>query len=161
MPSQPGELAAQLLDTLEAAVVREVEKPWGFEQIIDCGAFLLKVIFVDEGQRTSLQHHEVKEEVQIVSDAEQDGGMYLYTGAAEPEHHGEGEIVRVPPGVIHRTVGPCVLIEITTPENDDVIRHADDYDRVTSVVTPDDDTHRTKSGERQAYEKPTLTRGDG
>lgn len=126
--------AADLLDLLEHATVRQVDKPWGHEVIINAGEFLLKLITVYDGHRTSLQHHEVKEEVQfIVANTTDrcgpDGIMY---GGVDiqglPRLVGSAPI-RVKPGTIHRSVGPLMLIEVTTPENDDVVRHEDDYGR--------------------------------
>lgn len=148
----PG-IVKLLLDAMQSAIHTQVEKPWGGEDIWDCGQFILKVIFVDEGQQTSLQHHEIKDEVQFIADVEDDGGV-LVREADGYRHYVASEIVRITPGTIHRTVGPCTLIEVTTPENDDVIRHEDDYNRVEIEITPD------TTAFKKAYEKPTLTQGE-
>lgn len=143
MPSPRADFTQQLLNVLQAASIRKVDKPWGTEVIVDAGAFLLKLVEVREGARTSLQHHERKDEVQMILFTDSGSGVAVW-----PVVHGEREVVRVPPGRVHRTIGPCVLLEVTTPENDDVVRHEDDYDRVTPVVPSDDSTHFAKSPRR-------------
>lgn len=137
MPSSPGsignaaQLAELLITALDHGTLSIVHKPWGHELIIETGAFLLKVIEVDDGKRTSLQHHEVKDEVQWVLGAEKIGGVHVQEDDGW-HHYGLGDHVRVRPGTIHRTVGPCLLVEVTTLHNDDVIRHEDDYGRASS-----------------------------
>ena len=44
-----------------------------------------------------------------------------------------GYFRRIPPGEIHRFAAPstgCVLMEVSSPELDDVVRLEDDYGRV-------------------------------
>lgn len=125
-------LVTRLLDQLADARVVHVIKPWGAEDVLvlPCGA-LLKVIRVDAGQATSVQYHERKREVIAVIGAYDDGGVHRFEagpgrGAAIV---GEGEIVRVEPHVVHRSVGPAVLVELTTADNADVVRLVDKYGR--------------------------------
>ena len=122
MPS----LGTDIIDQLAAAKTYRVEKPWGEEVIIEAQDFILKLITVREHQRTSLQHHEIKREVTVVVSGR--GGVrgeeLALSGIVRPSMP-----VVVEPGTIHRTVGPCLMIEVTTPENWDVVRHEDDYGR--------------------------------
>lgn len=123
---QSSTLLTELFDLLEGATVTRVEKPWGGEVIVDTGVFLLKLITVDAGSRTSLQLHERKEEVIVV--AEGDGGVMTASGD-DTIDIGVGSVTRIKPGTVHRTVGPVRLIELTSMDNEDVVRLADDYGR--------------------------------
>lgn len=149
-PSSPANAAAIVLQLLENGSSRVVKKPWGSEFIVTTDAFLLKYIEVNDGHQTSLQHHEIKDEVQYILTAEEPtpgrgSGIYVrLQDGDEPvawQRFGAGEHVRVQPGWLHRTCGPCTLIEVTTLHNDDVIRHEDDYDRTTPIkMQPIDET---------------------
>ena len=120
--------ARELIDEISHGHVRRIDKPWGGEVIIECPTFLLKLITVEDGKRTSLQHHTFKTEVMVV--AHGDGGVEMHIDDDTILYDSTDDPVIMYPGVIHRTVGPCQLIEITTLENEDVIRHDDDYGRV-------------------------------
>jgi mannose-6-phosphate isomerase-like protein (cupin superfamily) len=91
----------------------------------------LKRIHVKKGFRASLQYHERKSE-----------SLYLLSGLVKIEIGDDqhalavdemrpGEIVDVPIGKVHRVtaVEDSVLIEVSTPELDDVVRVEDDYGR--------------------------------
>ena len=118
-------LAADLMDALEHAHVDYVEKPWGWEMVVrlDPGT-LLKVIHVCGQERTSLQRHELKEEVIMVLDGE--GGPKDQNGECLAHR---GQATRIVPGQVHRSVGSCVLLEVSTNYPEDVIRIHDDYRR--------------------------------
>jgi mannose-6-phosphate isomerase len=115
--------AVELIDALEASEVSIVHKPWGSEVMIRNDEFILKFIRVRHGHRTSLQRHEVKEELIFIIDGE---GTVAGTGEL---HERPSPALRIRPGTIHRAVGPIHMIEVTTPENDDVVRLEDDYER--------------------------------
>jgi mannose-6-phosphate isomerase-like protein (cupin superfamily) len=112
---------------------RRVEKPWGWELIWAhtedyCG----KVLFVASGESLSLQYHEVKDE-----------SWYVQQGRAELElatigeegrqvlEIGAGDCFRFRPGTIHRVraVEDTLVLEVSTPQLDDVVRLDDDYGR--------------------------------
>jgi mannose-6-phosphate isomerase-like protein (cupin superfamily) len=117
-----------MLDLFEHATYEHVSKPWGQEWIITAGDLIFKVIGVDEGMKTSLQHHEQKDEVIFVLEDEytspSDGFIAYGSGVTKP-----GEHVRIRPNTIHRTFGSVLLFEVSTNHPDDVVRHADDYGR--------------------------------
>jgi mannose-6-phosphate isomerase-like protein (cupin superfamily) len=125
--SQRDDFAKQIISLLEHGSLSIVHCPWGHELVIETDAFLLKLIDVDDGQQTSLQRHDIKDEVQYVVGGE--GGVFIKhdDGFAEMIHLGEH--VRVRPGTVHRTIGPVTLIEVTTLHDDDIIRLEDDYGR--------------------------------
>jgi mannose-6-phosphate isomerase-like protein (cupin superfamily) len=125
---------AQLFRALLNGSVRRVDKPWGREFIISTDDFLLKVIEVFAGQRTSLQHHNEKTEIHWLLE----GTGELYKRELDPDelirYETEAEMrpspgLLVHPGEVHRAIGPLLILEISTNHPDDVVRHEDDYSR--------------------------------
>lgn len=111
---------------------RRVEKPWGHEQIWAltdryCG----KILVIESGRRLSLQLHRVKDEwIHVLSGRlrltlEGDDGSDAITEL------GPGEGAHVPAGRRHRyeAIERAELIEVSTPELDDVVRLQDDFGR--------------------------------
>ncbi len=112
--------------------VRKVDKPWGYELIFaHTEQYAGKILHVDAGEALSLQYHEEKDET-----------LYLLYGEYELTLEVEGELVtrtvnegeafRVQPETRHRMVaGPtgCDIIEVSTPELEDVVRLEDRYGR--------------------------------
>jgi|SRR6185436_2808490 len=127
--------AADLFAVLGAASATRVDKPWGWEVHLTTDEFILKVITVLDGHRTSLQRHEEKVEEIYVLDGT--GGVAFYvlfvTGDGDRYQHvmtvRQGDSVRVEPGTIHRSIGPVTLLEVTTHPDTDVVRLEDDYAR--------------------------------
>lgn len=112
--------------------MRRIEKPWGHELIwAETSRYVGKTLFIRAGCRLSLQYHRVKDESLLVQAGalmvllEQDDGA-LVRHALEP-----GDTLHVPPGRRHRfeALTDCELIEVSTPELDDVVRVSDDYGR--------------------------------
>lgn len=127
---------ASLFGALLGGQVTRVDKPWGREFIVATDEFLLKVIEVFAGQRTSLQHHNEKTEIHWLMDGT--GELYLdKPNWTEDElHEYENTAERRPsagllvqPGEVHRAIGPLLILEISTNHPDDVVRHNDDYGR--------------------------------
>ena len=111
---------------------RRVEKPWGHELIwVHTDRYVGKVLHIETGKRLSLQYHEVKDETIFVMS----GRLLLHLendqGVVEQQELGPGESRRVPVGRTHRfeAIETCDLIEVSTPELDDVVRVEDDYGR--------------------------------
>lgn len=113
-----------------------VDKPWGSEKWwAHTDKYVGKVLYIKKGYSLSLQHHEVKDEtIMILS-----GKMLLKVGSTvqealtnPPIEMIRGDVYHIPPGTIHRMIAieDTEVIEISTPEVDDVIRHQDDYGRV-------------------------------
>lgn len=111
---------------------RRVPKPWGGELIWAltdryCG----KILVIETGRRLSLQRHERKDEwVHVLA-----GRLRLYleddAGEVVASELGPGDGAHVPTGRIHRyeAIERCELIEVSTPEIDDVVRLEDDFGR--------------------------------
>jgi len=111
---------------------RRVDKPWGHELIwAHTERYVGKLLVIETGKRLSLQRHEVKDESILV----RAGRLRLYLedeGGVVREHElGPGDHRRIPTGRIHRfeAIERCELIEVSTPELEDVIRIEDDFGR--------------------------------
>lgn len=109
-----------------------LDKPWGWElwwTVTD--RYVGKVIFINAGQRLSLQYHNEKDESVFVIEGEM--LLHLEDGAGKLQSIplGPGDYRRVPAGKRHRfeAVTDTRLIEVSTPELDDVVRLDDDFGR--------------------------------
>jgi mannose-6-phosphate isomerase len=116
----------------EPAAPRRVDKPWGHELIwVLTDRYCGKVIVIESGRRLSLQYHERKDEsVYVIS-----GRLRLHLedsdGTMTIRELGPGDSARVPVGRRHRfeAAERVELIEVSTPELDDVVRVEDDFGR--------------------------------
>jgi mannose-6-phosphate isomerase len=111
---------------------RVVEKPWGHELIwAHTDRYVGKILHVKAGERLSLQYHRQKDET-----------IMLLSGKLLFEHYEEGETPRtvelkarepfhIRPGLRHRMIAveDCDIVEVSTPELDDVVRLEDKYGR--------------------------------
>ena len=113
--------------------VRRVEKPWGHELIWALSdAYCGKLLFVKAGGALSLQFHNEKDESWLV----QSGKVKLELGeAGQSVLHEEvisaGAAFRYRPGTVHRVtaIEDTTILEVSTPELDDVVRLEDRYGR--------------------------------
>jgi mannose-6-phosphate isomerase len=112
---------------------RRVDKPWGHELIWALAeGYCGKVLFVRAGQSLSLQFHREKDE-----------SWYVHSGRAELQVGAVGEAVlktevivagaalRLRPGTVHRVTAleDTTILEVSTPQLDDVVRLEDAYGR--------------------------------
>jgi mannose-6-phosphate isomerase len=118
--------------TVGDGIGRRVEKPWGHELIwAHTDRYVGKILVIETGKRLSLQRHEVKDESILVLS----GRLRLYLedddGTVRVEELGAGASRRVTTGRIHRyeSIERCELVEVSTPELDDVVRLEDDFGR--------------------------------
>lgn len=109
-----------------------VDKPWGHELIwAHADRYVGKILHVREGHLLSLQYHEQKDETLHLLR----GRMKFLVGtdpdALEEELVEEGWSYRITPGTIHRmeAVTDVDILEVSTPELDDVVRLEDRYGR--------------------------------
>ena len=110
-----------------------VEKPWGYEiRWAMNDKYIGKLLRIEAGQKLSRQYHIEKDETIYVLD----GILVLEIGpksnVIKVIMH-PGSYRRIEPGTIHRFAAPsegCTLIEVSTPEIDDVVRLEDDYGRI-------------------------------
>jgi mannose-6-phosphate isomerase len=111
---------------------RRVEKPWGWELVwAETEHYAGKLLFVRAGEALSLQLHEVKEESWLV----QEGRARLELGAREGDLEeleiAPGDAFHLRPGTLHRltAIEDTLVVEVSTPHLDDVVRLGDRYGR--------------------------------
>jgi mannose-6-phosphate isomerase-like protein (cupin superfamily) len=110
-----------------------VEKPWGHELVWAIAEqYAGKLLSVNAGHELSLQFHREKDE-----------SWYLLEGRAELEFAAPGEkaiaseivtpgaAFRIRPGTVHRlrALEDTVVLEVSTPHLDDIVRLEDEYGR--------------------------------
>lgn len=111
---------------------RRVEKPWGYELIwAETEQYVGKLLYVRAGHALSLQYHEVKDESWLVHE----GRALLELGAPGGDlsavEIGPGDAFRYRPGTVHRisALDDTLILEVSTPHLDDVVRLDDRYGR--------------------------------
>jgi mannose-6-phosphate isomerase len=112
---------------------RKVEKPWGHELIwAEAEQYVGKVLFVKAGESLSLQFHREKDESWLVHA----GRAKVELGSAgdavlREEVVGPGAAFRFRPGTVHRVTAleDTTILEVSTPQLDDVVRLEDRYGR--------------------------------
>lgn len=111
--------------------MRTVPKPWGKEIIFaENERYAGKILHLEAGHCLSLQYHERKDETIFVLEGEMqltvdvDGELRELTLRAGDSH-------RILPRVRHRMRAerPCRILEVSSPELDDVVRLEDAYGR--------------------------------
>ncbi len=111
-----------------------VEKPWGYELIwAQTDRYVGKVLHVNKGEALSYQYHRVKDETIRLLNGAMD--MDLETnGVRSKVSLKPGDCLHIVPGVKHRMVAveDCDVLEVSTPELDDVVRLEDRYGRAVS-----------------------------
>ena len=111
---------------------RRVDKPWGWELIWAlseqyCG----KVLYVKAGESLSLQYHEVKDESWYVQEGRAALELGEGGGALETVEITAGDCFRFRPHTVHRVTAleDIMVLEVSTPHLDDVVRLEDAYGR--------------------------------
>ena len=108
-----------------------INKPWGYEEVFaNTEKYIGKILFIKDGHRLSRQFHDQKDE-----------SITVLSGVITVEFGEKGDdklimepgySTRINPGTIHRfcaNMGDVKLLEVSTPEMNDVIRLEDDYGR--------------------------------
>jgi len=114
-------------------VVR-VPKPWGHETIwAHAERYVGKILHINAGHELSVQYHNKKDEtVHLLS------GEIVYRvqknandDALDDVQLKVGESFRITPGTVHQMVAvtDCDVLEVSTPEVDDIVRLSDKYGR--------------------------------
>lgn len=129
-------MSPNLLDLDRFAVeVKRVDKPWGYELVFAateryCG----KLIFVKAGEQLSLQFHRAKDETIYVHSGRAEFQIGNPGGPLDIEVVGPGRAFHLAPGTVHRirALEDTLLLEVSTPELEDVVRLEDRYGRADS-----------------------------
>jgi mannose-6-phosphate isomerase len=113
---------------------KRVDKPWGYEiWWARTERYVGKILHVRKGESLSLQYHNVKDETIMI----QSGLLLFQTRPAGAEGELEkvemkpGDVFHITPGTLHRMTAleDCDILEVSTPELDDVVRLEDRYGR--------------------------------
>lgn len=111
---------------------RRVDKPWGHEVWwAHTDKYAGKLLIVDAGHKLSVQLHNKKDETSYLLS----GRMKVWQGPSADEMVertlGPGASWRNEPGVVHtiEAVEDSTVLEVSTPELDDVVRLSDRYGR--------------------------------
>jgi mannose-6-phosphate isomerase len=115
-----------------AVTPRRVEKPWGWELVwAEAEDYVGKLLFVRAGQALSLQYHEVKDEAWLVQKGRASLELGRVGGELEAVEISEGDAFRYRPGTVHRVtaIEDLLIVEVSTPHLDDVVRLEDRYGR--------------------------------
>ena len=109
-----------------------IEKPWGHEKVwANNENYAAKFLHINAGSKLSLQYHVKKQETIYVLE----GKLYLHYGSKDRQEvkvMSPGETFHIKPRMVHRFEArdvPIVLVEVSTPELDDIVRLEDDYGR--------------------------------
>jgi mannose-6-phosphate isomerase len=111
---------------------KKVEKPWGYELVwARTPLYGGKVLHIEAGRRLSLQYHRVKDETiyvasgKILLQIDGEDGVLLSLEMTPGSSH------RVLPGRRHRfqALETADVLEVSTPQYEDVVRIEDDYQR--------------------------------
>lgn len=120
------------MDDEHAPLPRVVAKPWGSELWwAQTDRYAGKILRVTGGHRLSVQYHRAKDETSYLLS----GRLLLLKGPTADALDGRevhpGEAWRNRPGEIHtiEALEDCEVLEVSTPELDDVVRLVDQYGR--------------------------------
>jgi mannose-6-phosphate isomerase len=111
---------------------KTIPKPWGYELIwAHTERYVGKILHINKGESLSYQYHRIKDEsIRLLEgtlelDVEVNGTRQ--TLKLEP-----GDCFHITPRTKHRMIAieDCDVLEVSTPELDDVVRLEDRYGRV-------------------------------
>ena len=111
--------------------MRRVDKPWGHELVwAETSRYVGKILHIRAGHKLSRQYHRVKEETLMVQVGEMDLEIG-HPGSVETRRMRAGDVFHVVPGTVHRMIAviDVDVLEVSTPELDDVVRIEDVYGR--------------------------------
>lgn len=111
--------------------ITTVPKPWGHETIwARTDRYVGKILHIKAGHALSVQYHDRKDEtIHLLA------GELVYRvqlgDTLEDMRLTRGESFRITPGTIHQmeAVTDCQVLEVSTPELEDVVRLSDRYGR--------------------------------
>ena len=108
-----------------------VPKPWGHETIwAQTERYVGKVLHIKAGQALSVPYHNRKDETVHLLNGELVYRVQM-KDSLDDMHLKAGESFRITPGTVHQmeAVTDCDVLEVSTPELDDVVRLSDRYGR--------------------------------
>jgi mannose-6-phosphate isomerase len=130
------------MDEMEEVLPREIPKPWGSELwFAHTDLYAGKILRVRAGCRLSIQYHDAKDETSYVLSGRVIVSQGDSPGRLATRELGPGESWRNPPLLVHtlEAVEDSEIIEVSTPQVEDVVRLEDRYGRVPEAAPPQDD----------------------
>ena len=119
---------------MEEPLPREISKPWGSELwFAHTDKYAGKILRVRAGSRLSVQYHQAKDETSLVLK----GRVIVSQGPSADRlverELGPGDSWHNPPLLVHtlEALEDAEILEVSTPELDDVVRLEDRYGRVS------------------------------
>jgi len=110
-----------------------IDKPWGHEEIIkNNGRYVIKKLYINPKSKLSTQYHEKKIETMLLLEGE----CVLHTQSDSYNKLNYMKVDKfyfIPARLTHYLItaeSSAVVLEISTPELDDVVRLKDDYGRI-------------------------------
>jgi mannose-6-phosphate isomerase len=130
---------------MEELLPREVPKPWGSELwFAHTDRYVGKILRVRAGCRLSIQYHQAKDETSYVLS----GRVVVSQGDSAAQmttrEVGVGESWRNPPRLVHtlEALEDSEIIEVSTPQVEDIVRLEDRYGRAPNAALPEDEQQR-------------------
>ncbi len=128
---------------MDESLPRKISKPWGHELwFAQTDRYAGKLLHVRAGQRLSVQYHEEKDETSYVLS----GRVIVFQGDSpdrlSARELGPGDSWRARPLVVHtlEAVEDAEIIEVSTPQLEDVVRLEDRYGRVPDARPEGDES---------------------
>jgi mannose-6-phosphate isomerase-like protein (cupin superfamily) len=116
---------------------RTVPKPWGHELwFAHTDRYAGKLLHVNAGHRLSVQYHERKDETSYLLAGRLLLSQGTEAGQLSEREIGPGTAWRNTPRLVHtiEALDDAVIVEVSTPELDDVVRIEDRYGRTDDAT---------------------------
>lgn len=113
-------------------MIKKILKPWGYEQLVEKNKkYLVKLLYMKKSHRCSLQFHRKKIETVIVLNGKLKVTFYDKKNKINNIILTKNKSITLKAKTIHRMQGitNCLYLEASTPQNYDVVRLEDDYNR--------------------------------
>lgn len=124
-------VSGRFLDTV-LRMSETITKPWGHELIwAKTGRYVGKILHVKSGESLSLQYHQEKDETIMVLSGRMNLEFFEEGDASQVRELAVREPFHIRPGLRHRMIAvtDVDVVEVSTPELDDVVRLEDRYGR--------------------------------
>ena len=124
--------SVRILAGTDSTSLQRIEKPWGCELLwAQSRNYAAKILRIEPRHRLSLQCHRVKDETLLLLRGYLMLELESSTGRIECHRVLPGHVFHISPGRRHRLTAMtlCEVLEVSSPELDDVLRFHDDYGR--------------------------------
>jgi mannose-6-phosphate isomerase len=114
------------------AETKKIMKPWGYEMIwAETDKYVGKTLHIHQGEKLSLQFHKEKDETIMLLSGKM---LFEYFKAGEKSQTIElnpEDKFHIAPNLRHRMIAieDCIVVEVSTPQLDDIVRLEDSYGR--------------------------------